>query len=98
MKYSELGIKDLNVCRSYHCHDDWHVCEWAGLCPHSNVMHNNDNEFSINCWMALVYMENGAKIKDVVKKYHISIRQLFLYRATIHKHEAEKAVNDRKGE
>lgn len=81
MKFADINNPNIiHVCTSGYCRDGWKCCGYAGICPHSKL---NDDEFSMNAYQACVEVENGAKIKDVVSKYHISIKQLIKYRATI---------------
>ena len=81
MKFADIdNLNILHVCTSGHCSDDWKCCGYAGICPHSKP---DDGERSCQLYQACVDMENGAKINDVVSKYHISIKQLIKYRDTV---------------
>lgn len=92
MKFSEIdNIEVIHVCTSCYCRrDGWKCCGYAGMCPHSNL---TDGEFSMNAYNACVDFEAGAKISEVVKKHHISIKSLFKYREAVNKEVARiKAV------
>lgn len=87
MKFADIDNPNiLHVCTSGHCSDGWKCCGYAGICPHSKL---DDGERSYQLYQACVDMENGAKIKDVVSKYHISIKQLIKYRDTVNRQMAK---------
>ena len=59
------------ICRSCGCYNDWHPCDWVGVCPHSD---ENDHVFSVRCLSAYYDLKSGnaENVFTVVERNGIS--------------------------